>query len=171
MNGLDATAASYAALIEVMNALGVFREHIVIVGGWVPDLLYPMSGHSGSIDVDLAIAPEAANANAYQSMIERLTDAGYSHHSSPTRFTKPILGTRRFVKVDLICGQYQSAEKAGSMQLGELQIGTLRGIDLAFEQSDYIEISGQMPNGALNAVKAKIVRAEAFILMKAFAMD
>ena len=28
-------------IIEVMNALGAFRNEIVLVGGWVPDLLYP----------------------------------------------------------------------------------------------------------------------------------
>ena len=46
MNSFDPITASRAVLIEVMNVLGVFRDEIVLVGGWVPDLLYPDRGHS-----------------------------------------------------------------------------------------------------------------------------
>jgi hypothetical protein len=46
-------------LIEVMNVLGAFRDEIVLVGGWVPDLLYPGRGHMGLLDVDLAVLREA----------------------------------------------------------------------------------------------------------------
>jgi hypothetical protein len=44
MPTFDPTSASRAVLIEVMNVLGVFCDKIVLVGGWVPDLLYPNSG-------------------------------------------------------------------------------------------------------------------------------
>ena len=67
----DPTSASRAVLIEVMNVLGVFRDKIVLVGGWVPDLLYPNSGHIGSLDVDLAISQTAIGANAYESKEEK----------------------------------------------------------------------------------------------------
>ena len=43
MTGFDATSASRAVLIEVMNVLGAFRDDIVLVGGGVPELLYPGS--------------------------------------------------------------------------------------------------------------------------------
>jgi len=35
------TEAARSVLLEVLNALGAMREELVIVGGWVPDLLYP----------------------------------------------------------------------------------------------------------------------------------
>ena len=47
MNSFDPTTASRAVLIEVMNVLGAFRDKIVLVGGWVPDLLYPNCGQHG----------------------------------------------------------------------------------------------------------------------------
>lgn len=59
MKSFDPTSASRAVLIEVMNILGAFRDEIVLVGGWVPDLLYPGRGHMGSLDVDLAVSGTA----------------------------------------------------------------------------------------------------------------
>ena len=73
----DPTSASRAVLIEVMNVLGVFRDKIVLVGGWVPDLLYPNSGHIGSLDVDLAVSQSAIGANAYETILNRMIEAGY----------------------------------------------------------------------------------------------
>jgi hypothetical protein len=50
---LDQTTACWAVLIEVTNVLGAFRDQLVIVGGWVPELLDLNRGHIGSLDVDL----------------------------------------------------------------------------------------------------------------------
>ena len=44
--------AAYMILGEIVNLLGEFSDNIRIIGGWVPTLLYPDSGHIGSIDVD-----------------------------------------------------------------------------------------------------------------------
>jgi hypothetical protein len=50
-------------------------------------------------------------------------------------------------------------------------ISCLRGIDLAFEACEEMTIAGMMPDGTHNVVRARIVRPEAFILIKAFALD
>lgn len=167
----DAQSASKAVLIESMQVLGAFRDKIVIVGGSVPDLLYPNRNHAGTLDVDLAVSPEALGSGAYKSILKRLTDAGYTHQIGPTRFLKSIEGVEDPVKLDLICGEYQTKGKVPTIQIDELQISTLRGLDLAFDICREIEISGQMPDGTLNKVRAKIVEPEAFILVKAFALD
>lgn len=75
------------------------------------------------------------------------------------------------VKVDLISGEYSQGEKSISVQVNELQINSVRGIDLAFEGCDENEISGRMPDGSTNTVRARIVRPEVFVLIKAFALD
>ena len=167
----DAQSASKAVLIESMQVLGAFRDKIVIVGGSVPDLLYPNRNHAGTLDVDLAVSPEALGGGAYKSILKRLTDAGYTHQIGPTRFLKRVEGVEDPVKLDLICGEYQAEGKVPAIQIDELQINTLRGLDLAFDVCREIEISGRMPDGALNKVRAKIVEPEAFILIKAFALD
>jgi hypothetical protein len=170
MAQFDQTKASRAALIEVVNVLGAFRDHLVLIGGWVPELLFPERDHIGSLDVDLAVAPTACGDSVYTSILKRMLDAGYHHHTGPTRFTKEIAGAVKPVKVDFISGQYAQGKKSGSLQINELLLSSLRGIDLAFEACNEIEISGEMPDGTKNVVRARIVCPEVFILIKAFAL-
>lgn len=167
----DPITASRAVLIEVMNVLGAFRGGIVLVGGWVPDLLYPDRGHIGSLDVDLAISRTALGENAYKTILTRMIAAGYSLHPSPAHFTKPVAGIEKPVKVDLVGGEYEGGVRAKSIQVNELELNTLRGLDLAFEASREIEIRGVTPDGCQNTVRARIVLPEAYILIKAFALD
>ena len=76
------------------------------------------------------------------------------------------------VKVDLITGEYlKEGEKTRAFMVNELKVNSLRGVDLAFENSKEITIVGKMPNGSENVVRARIVSPEAFLLIKAFALD
>ncbi|MDZ4847988.1 MAG: hypothetical protein SGI77_01720 [Pirellulaceae bacterium] len=125
------TEAARAVLLEVLNALGAMRNELVIVGGWVPDLLYPTSNHMGSLDVDLAVSPNAIGGNAYSSIRKRLTKIGYTMHESPTRFFKHLPGLANPIKIDLITGLYVSQQKQDSILVDEIRINALRGIDLA----------------------------------------
>lgn len=70
----------------------------------------------------------------------------------------------------MISGEYVNDEKAAAIHVNELSLNTLRGIDLAFEAREEITIEGVMPDGVRNTVRAWIVRPEAFILIKAFAL-
>ena len=171
MASFSPTGASRAVLIEVLNVLGAFRDRIVLVGGWVPELLYPNLGHMGSLDVDLAVSRSAIGENVYRTILNRMIEAGYSHHPSPTRFSKQVAGVQEPVKVDLIGGQYEGGENARSIRVDELELNTLRGLDLAFEACREIEISGMMPDGSHNTVRVRVVLPEAYILIKAFALD
>lgn len=164
--------AARAVLIEVMNVLGAFKKDIVIVGGWVPDLTYPEKKHIGSLDVDLAIGPNAVGEDVYSSILNRLKEGGYAHYTSPTRFFREVPEASEPVKVDLISGEYvKEGEKTRAITVNELKINSLRGVDLAFENSDGISIEGKMPNGSGNVVHARIVKPEAFLLIKAFALE
>jgi hypothetical protein len=42
---IDQKKAAKSVLIEVWNVLGAFREDMVLIGGWVPELHYPGHGH------------------------------------------------------------------------------------------------------------------------------
>ena len=168
MNQYD---AARAVLLEVMNVLGEYRDEIVIVGGWVPDLMYPNKQHGGSLDVDLAIGPGALGENEYTTVLKRLTDRHYRHATNPTHFYRDVPDVANPVKVDVISGEYVTGEKASNLQVNELSLSSLRGIDLAFEHSEEIKLEGMMPDGSHNVVRARIVKPEAFILIKAFALS
>lgn len=168
----DQIAASKSVLIEVANVLGAYRDKLVIVGGWVPELLYPQHGHIGSLDVDLAVSPKALSSNAYETIGRRMLEAGYALHDHPTRFTKQVAGASELVKVDFITGEFVTGEKTEAVQLNELVISSLRGLDLAFEAGEEIELSGRMPDGSQNTVRVQVAKPEVFILIKAaFALD
>ena len=55
--------AAHRVLIDVGQVLASFKDCMVVVGGWIPDLLITDSDepHSGSIDVDIAL--DAAKLN------------------------------------------------------------------------------------------------------------
>jgi len=73
-------------------------------------------------------------------------------------------------KVDLVSGEYAQGERLSAITVNELSLNTLRGIDLAFECCEEITIKGPMPDGGSNTVRARVVRPEAYILIKAFAL-
>ena len=53
----DAVQAARAVAIELTHLLSEYRENIVLIGGWVPELLCPQAeeAYVGSLDVDLAL--------------------------------------------------------------------------------------------------------------------
>ncbi|MBU2610712.1 MAG: hypothetical protein KJ606_07160, partial [Chloroflexi bacterium] len=53
----EAVEAARSVMLELTRLLGEYQEGIVIVGGWVPELLLSGAGHrhTGSLDVDLAL--------------------------------------------------------------------------------------------------------------------
>lgn len=62
-------------MIELAHLLGEYRKYLVIIGGWVPELLFP--GHIGSLDVDLAIDHRHLPEEGYKSIRELLLSRGY----------------------------------------------------------------------------------------------
>ena len=44
----DMVRAARSVMIELAHLLGEYRKYLVIIGGWVPELLFP--GHVGSMD-------------------------------------------------------------------------------------------------------------------------
>ncbi|MBQ9990220.1 MAG: hypothetical protein IJP31_04675 [Lachnospiraceae bacterium] len=45
--------AAHRVLVELVNIFQEYEDEIRVVGGWVPDLMFPEEGHVGSIDVDI----------------------------------------------------------------------------------------------------------------------
>ncbi len=71
--------AARRVLVDLGQVLGSwFADSIVVVGGWVPDLLLPNSEepHVGSIDVDLALDAEKLQAGRYAEIIRSLLGTG-----------------------------------------------------------------------------------------------
>ena len=138
--------ASKAVLIEVMNVLGLYRDHLILIGGWVPELLLPNRGHMGSLDVDLAVDVRGISRQQYDTILHRLIEAGYTQE--PNCFLRRVKGAQEPVKLDLITGEYVDDAASGvPARLQEILLGKLRGTDLAFEVFEEINVTGEMPDG------------------------
>ena len=72
------TEAAGRALVDVMQVLASFRDCLVLVGGWVPDLLLgdAEEPHVKSGDVDFALDVVKLNEGRYAEMLNLLLDTG-----------------------------------------------------------------------------------------------
>ncbi len=83
-----AVEAARSVLLELGHLLGQYRQHIVVVGGWVPVFLCPEpeEPHVGSIDVDLALDHRHLTEAGYRSLQQLLVGRGYRQGSQPYIF-------------------------------------------------------------------------------------
>lgn len=159
--------------MEVMTVLGSEIDKMVVVGGWVPELLYPGQGHIGSLDVDVALDGRKIKPAAYDSIRQRMIEAGYVQRSGmPNVFDRKVAGRNVTVKVDFITGEgdVPASEKPRTL-IQEMSVGKLKGTDLALDHTVEIEVEGSLPGGARNKAKIRIATVVAFVCMKAFAMN
>lgn len=165
--------ASQSVLMEVMTILSSECDNLVIVGGWVPELLFPDKGHMGSLDVDLALDPKKIKPSAYDAICKRLCDAGYRQETPfGGVFYRDIGDGKVSVKVDLLTGigDTPGGEK-GSEIIQDMRIGKLRGINVALQNAITLDLMGHLPDGAINNLQVKIASAAAFLCMKSHALN
>jgi len=169
---MNEVTACRSVLIEVLTILGKDLDKLVVVGGWVPELLYPNDGHIGSLDVDLALDARKLKPMAYESIRQKLIDSGYRQEDrSSNRFFRPIPGTPQTVKLDLITGEFAGLPADEShLTIQELSVWKAHGIDLAFEFQQDIAIDGTLPGGGRNRVTAKLPTVGAFVCIKAITL-
>ena len=65
--------AARSVLIELVHLLGEYRDDIVLIGGWVPEILITDKKipHVGSMDIDLALNHRTLTEEGYNA-IEQL---------------------------------------------------------------------------------------------------
>lgn len=70
--------AARMVLVDLGQVLAAFRDRIVVVGGWVPELSFPDADpeHVGSVDVDLALNTEKLSDGQYAEVIQSLLKTG-----------------------------------------------------------------------------------------------
>jgi hypothetical protein len=165
--------AGRAVLLDVLTVLGQYLDGMVVIGGWVPDIRFPDQGHIGSLDVDLAVDPRTVKPSAYASMRTRLVAAGYQQTAPHSGiFVKEVTagGPTVRVKLDLVTGE-DTAEAESTALVQDLRLGRLRGVEVALDHATSIELSGRLPTGEENTVRARVVDVPAFLCLKAFALN
>ena len=175
---IDYTAAAVEAarsvLIELTHILGEYRDDMVLVGGWIPELLIPQSRerHVGSIDVDLALNLKELTEAGYRMIGEILLQHGYAQDKQqPFIFRKTVRG--QAVQVDFLAGEYGGTGKSRRTQKAlDMQPRKVRGCDLAFQiEPTTVSVKGKLPDGATDEVQVQVASVVPFLIMKGMALE
>jgi hypothetical protein len=171
----DEVAAARAVMLELVRLLGEYRDDMVIVGGWVPELLLPptQTKHIGSTDVDLALDHRRITEAGYQTIREHLLRHGYMEGKQPFIFFRevPVGGRTITVQVDFLAGEYGGAGRGRRTQhVQDIAARKARGCDLALEMNTRVKIEGVLPGGGLDSAEVRVAGIVPFIVMKGMAL-
>jgi hypothetical protein len=167
--------AARSVMLEVIRILGEYWDDIVVVGGWVPELLITQAEerHIGSIDVDLALNHHSLSEDGYRTIMKHLLSHGYVQGKQPSIFLRTVaMGDREItVQVDFLSGEYGGTGKSHRTQrVQDMKPRKARGVDLAFEMPVEIIIRGRLPEGGDDVAEVKVASIATFLVMKCMAL-
>lgn len=170
-----AVEAARSVMLELARLLGEYREGIVIIGGWVPELLLSGVGHrhTGSLDVDVALDHHILDEAGYKTILQLLIARGYRQGEQPFIFFRSLqVGNNSYdVEVDFLAGEYAGTSRSHRTQkVQDMQPRKARGCDLAFDRVAEITLSGTLPEGGKDSVRIRVAAIAPFLVMKAMAL-
>lgn len=172
----EIVSAARSVLLELAHLLGEYRDDMVVVGGWVPELLLPESSrpHVGSVDVDLALNHLSLQEHRYRTLKQLLLQRGYRQdEQQPFIFyrTVPTTSGNVVVQVDLLAGEYEGTGRSHRTQRFEdARARKARGCDLAFELFSEVKVQGRLPGGGDDQVLVRVAGIVPFLVMKGMAL-
>lgn len=170
--------AARRVLIDVGQVLAAFRDAIVVVGGWVPDLLlaHPEHPHVGSIDVDLALDAAKLEDGRYAELLKLLLDTGrYEMGGKDFQLAtmvdledneQPVR-----VEVEFLAPADVTLKKNHPKLIERFRVLQFPACAAAFAGPENIEVEGAMVSGATNTVRLRVASLPDFIVMKAHALE
>ena len=167
--------AAHRILVELVNIFREYEDDIRIVGGWVPDLMFPGEGHIGSVDVDVLINHLTLHDEGYQNMARILQGSGYREH--PDKYfsfvkTVEVEGVPYDVDVDILAGMYGGTQpKKRSQHVQGVKALKATGGNFAFDfPPQKIHVEAKRPDGAVDTANVSVVAVVPFLIMKTAAM-
>jgi hypothetical protein len=182
MNPQKYTAADYSSreveaarrvMNELAHVLGSYSQAMVVVGGWVPELLLPAGKppHTGSIDVDILLNPKPLRGSQYASMLELLEKAGYKQAKEPFKLTKEIkVDNGEPIPVDVDFLLPKGAKTGGQGGRKQFRALDADGAKLALSNPENVKLDGRLPDNTRNLVEIHVASIEGFFIMKCHAL-
>lgn len=185
------TRASRSVLLEVMTAVGEYRQAIVLVGGWTSYFLLrsrltfdgtePMAfgagkfRHAGSMDIDLAVDPARISGEEYSTIIKLLERRGYEPDKElKYRWNRAVRGLEAPIGVDFLTPK-PSATKGGARRHREVQADlparATEQLELAFRWNESFRLEGELlDKGGMTQVEFNLASLPAIIGLKGLAL-
>lgn len=167
--------AARRVLVDLGQVLGGFRDCIVVVGGWVPDLLISdaTEPHVGSVDVDLALDAARLIAGRYAELLQILTETG-RYRTGEKAFqlvtTVDLQDGRSAVVVEVDFLAPQEVRLRGSGRVKGFRVLQADGCAAAFCAPEIIDVSGPMIDGSRNTLQVRVAALPDFLVMKCHAL-
>ena len=169
------TEAAHRILVELVNLFEEYKDELRIVGGWVPELMFPGEGHIGSVDVDILINHLTLADSGYQTMSRILIKNGYKEH--PEKYfsfikSVEIDGISYDVDVDILAGMYGGTQKKNrSQHVQGIKALKASGGNFAFEfDPQTVKVEALRPDGAVDVAHVNVIAVVPYIVMKTAAM-
>lgn len=169
--------AARRVLVDLGQVLASFGDAIVVVGGWVPDLLQPSTEppHIGSIDVDLALDVAKLADGRYAELLKLLLDTGrYRQGEKDFQLVTTVdLGDGEqpvAVEVEFLASDDVVLEKNHPKLVEGFRVLRFPAFAAAFMSPVSIDFSGPMISGAANTVHLRVASLPDFLVMKAHAI-
>ena len=167
--------------LYIATRLGDLLDEMVVVGGLVPYLLVDQDNlpsglepHVGTMDLDMGLALAILNCERYRELGRRLRDAGFEpevNDQGNRRLQTWTAGAPHPVTVDFLIPPIEMNSRGGTLRHFESDLAAIvtPGLELAFEDRRWIELSGRMPSGAWTNREIPVCGPGAFTVLKALA--
>jgi len=169
--------AAHRVLVDLGQVLAAFTDCLVVVGGWVPDLLLEQADepHVGSIDVDLALDAGKLNEGRYAELLKLLLDTGrYKPGAKPFQLVVEVDlkdGARPVeVEVEFLAPKEVKLKKNRPNLLQGFRVLQTDACGTAFHAPVEKEVAGKTVRGASNKVRLRVTSLPDFLIMKAHAL-
>lgn len=168
----------HSACLTLATRVGELLEDLVIVGGVAPSLLVPQEsaeeGHVGTLDLDVGLSVALLDTQRYQMLAERLRTEGFrpepNEKGNPARQTWALEG-HGSVTLDFLIPPSLQGDKGGRLRNMEPDFAAfiIPGLDLAFRDRRWVEISGITLRGDRATRKIPVCGPGSFVVLKALA--
>jgi len=171
------TDAARRVLVDLGQTLAAFHDCLVVIGGWVPDLLLTGAAepHGGSIDVDPAPDARKLGDGRYAELLRVLLATG---RYRPGRKAFQLLvdvdlgdgGKPVEVEVEFLAPKEVKLKKNKPKLLEGFRVLQAEGCGAAFSAPEQVEVTGRMVRGSQNKVTLRVASLPDFLVMKAHAI-
>lgn len=179
--GRGQLARVHQTCLYLATKLGDLLDEIVVVGGLVPYLLvdqeklpFDLEPHAGTMDLDMGLALAILNQERYRELGVRLRDAGFQpdvNEQGNRRFQSWTTSDVHSVTVDFLIPLTDETDEGGDVLHIESDLAAIvtPGLELAFQDRHWKELSGLTPSGARATRNIPVCGAGAFTVLKALA--
>jgi hypothetical protein len=161
-------------LLELITELGGIADNLVLVGGQAARLLNLTKRATKDFDFVLNVM---ALREITQPISDTLNKLGYQvvQKSKMFQFYKQISVTPdRQIRLEFLASDKEKRPKKGDFRVDiqkDLHARACAGAEIALNESDYISLSGALPNGKTAGIKIRLIRPYTLLMLKLFALD